>query len=86
MNIQPFQVGEKWVVAVNPTTITPDEVTGTRSRSVDRSRCVAESFWIEADQRWFPQHGKAVKYDSREECQTFIEENYEKLASTPIRL
>jgi hypothetical protein len=84
MNIQPFELKNvgKWVIAVNPSVVVPDEIGGVDPSL--RSRNEAEGFWNPENVRWSPTHGKSVKYDSHEECQSAIEENYEQLSSTQI--
>jgi hypothetical protein len=83
MKIVPFKVGTKWVVAVNPfLKPKPSRITDRRSETTGIP--TAEGFWIEDGKRWFPQYVRAIKYDTAEEAQAFIQLHYEELSSTQI--
>ena len=84
MNVTPFQVRDKWVIALNPTMLDPtDSAIGDSSSGPERSRKTAEGFWVEEDKRWLPQHGRAKSFASQEDADAYIEKHTDELYSTP---
>jgi hypothetical protein len=76
-NMQVIQQGQLWVIAKNFRLLDMNGVSGSRSRSANRVREVYECW---TGERWAHQQGAAKFFQTADEAQQFLDENWDRLA------